>query len=83
MIVRLKLIGDVRRHARNDAAAAIIELLAGARVADLICALQIPADEALIVGVNGQLGSIDSTLVDGDEVMLVSPMAGGASPRPV
>ena len=77
MIVRLRLFGDVRRY--GDGRPASWSLPAGARVADLIGAVGIPAGEELIVGINGQLGSRESALADGDEVMLVSPMAGGAS----
>ena len=77
MIVRLKLLGDVRRH--GDGRPATWSLPAGARVADLIGAAGIPGDEDLIIGVNGQLGSRECALADGDEVLLVTPMAGGAS----
>jgi sulfur carrier protein ThiS len=79
MIVRLKLLGDARRHAHGGGGSTTRDLPAGARVADLIGAIGIPADEELIVGINGRLGSPESALADGDEVMLVTPMAGGAN----
>ena len=77
LTVRVRLLGDVRRHATGAGESFTRELLDIATAGDLLRDLGIPADEPVIVGVNGVLGSMDSPLADGDEVMLVSPMAGG------
>ena len=49
----------------------------GAAVGDLLDELGIPADEDLIVGVDGVLADRSTALADGTQVMLVTPMSGG------
>jgi sulfur carrier protein ThiS len=53
---------------------------AGSTVRDLVAAIGIPADYELTVGLDGELASPDSLLRDGADVMLLSPMEGGACP---
>lgn len=53
-------------------------LPAGATVADLLAAIGIAAAEDVTVGVDGELAGADDVLRDGAEVMLLSPMEGGA-----
>lgn len=78
MRVHVKLMGDVRRHLRGHDEPLEVVLLDGAVVADALRALNIPEDEPVVVGVNGQVGDLTSPLADGDSLTLVTPMAGGA-----
>ncbi len=75
--VRVKLMSDLRKYLRGRPEPIVCELDVNASVADLVRELGIPADEEMIVGVNGQLGGPESALSDGDEVMLMTPMSGG------
>ncbi len=78
MKVTVKLYSDLRRYLRGRPDQFEIELPAGADVATLIRSLDIdPSRDEITIGLNGVLGQPDSTLSDGDEVMLVSPMQGG------
>jgi sulfur carrier protein ThiS len=72
--VAISAFGDVQRQVkdRHD-----LDLADGSTVADLIQALGLQAGPTLTVGVNGQMVPLDSTLNDGDKVMLVTPMEGG------
>ncbi len=79
MIVRIRLVSDVRRYLRGRPEPLTCALAEGATVADLVRELGIPPDEELVVGVNGLLGDRASQLADGDEVMLLTPMSGGGS----
>ena len=49
----------------------------GAAVSDLLDTIGIDADADLTVAVDGELADRDTTLRDGAEVMLLSPMEGG------
>ena len=53
-------------------------LAAPSTVADLLAVIGIPADSEITVGVDGELASRDTPLRDGAELMLLSPMEGGA-----
>lgn len=77
MIVRVKLMSDLRKYLRGRPEPIAAELAAGAVVADLVRELGIDPTEEMIVGVNGVLATPDSALADGDEVMLMTPMSGG------
>lgn len=68
---------DLRKYLRGRAEPLDCELDCDATVSDLVRALEIDPSEEMIVGINGQLGMRDSRLVDGDEVMLMTPMSGG------
>lgn len=79
MLVRVSLFGDVNRHLHGRDKDHQQELSDGATVRDLMAALGIEAhsEPELTIAVNGQLGGLDSSLADGDRVMLVTPMEGG------
>ena len=51
----------------------------GAVVADLLAAIGIAPDSETTVAVDGELASPDTPLRDGADVMLLSPMEGGAA----
>jgi hypothetical protein len=54
------------------------ELRADATITDLLAAIGIPADTDLTAALVGELAKRESPLHDGAEVMLLSPMEGGA-----
>jgi len=54
------------------------ELAPGATVADLLASIGIAPDTDLTAAVDGELAARDTALGDGSEVMLLSPMEGGA-----
>jgi molybdopterin converting factor small subunit len=55
-----------------------VELEDGATVASLFAALKVPAERVYLVMVNNeQVRDHDRVLVEGDEVLLLPPIAGG------
>ena len=79
MLVRVSLFGDVGRYLHGRDKDHEQELVDGATVFELMTALGIdPGKEPqLTIAVNGELGGVESSLSDGDKVMLVTPMEGG------
>ena len=77
MIVKVKLMSDLRKYLRGRGEPICCELTENATVADVVRAVGIAPDEEMIVGINGQLGNQSSKLSDGDEVVLTTPMSGG------
>ena len=76
--ITVKLYSDLRVYLGDRPDPFEIELPDRADVATLIRTLGIdPEKHEIIVGINGELGHSDSSLKDGDEVMLVTPMQGG------
>ncbi|HET7770981.1 MAG TPA: MoaD/ThiS family protein [Chloroflexota bacterium] len=55
-----------------------IELPDGLTAGNLIDLLRIAPDLECVVGVNGVLATRETVLADGDEVLLVPPLRGGA-----
>ena len=55
---------------------------AGSTIADLLTRIGVPRDAEITVGLDGELGRRDSPLHAGADVMLLSPMEGGACPVP-
>ncbi len=78
MRVRVRLLGEFRRYRRGRPEPIVCEVPDSASVEDVATALGVDLRLEAVVGVNGQLGRMDSPLADGDEVTLVSPMSGGA-----
>ena len=54
-------------------------LPSGARLADLLAAIGVEPGAELTLAVDGELAELETPLRDGAEVMLLSPMEGGAS----
>jgi len=76
--IRLTLFADLRRFLpAGQEGPLMLDLPAGAIVADLIAAANLPGDEAMTIGVNGEQGARETVLNDGDEVVFFSPMEGG------
>ena len=51
----------------------------GATVSELLAAIGVEAGADVTVAVNGELAARDTTLREGAEVMVLSPMEGGAA----
>ncbi len=79
MRVRVRLLGEFRKYLRGRAEPIVCEVVGAATVAEVAADVGVDSSLEAIVGVNGQLGRMDSPLADGDEVVFVSPMSGGAS----
>ena len=78
--VRVTLFADLRRflppgvdgpHRRT--------VPAGSTVAELLAAIGVPDDADITIGVDGELADRETPLRDGADVMLLSPMEGGAA----
>jgi sulfur carrier protein ThiS len=77
--VDVTFFADLRRHLPRGAdGPQRYELRQDATIADLLTAIGIPADTDLTAAVDGELARRDSPLHDGADVMLLSPMEGGA-----
>jgi len=76
--VRLRLFAELRRFAPDGREEQVVRLPAGSRVADAIAHFGVRPQARLIIGLNGALAEPDAELHDGDEVTLVTAMAGGA-----
>lgn len=77
MRVRVQLYSDLKKYARGRGDPIVCTLAEGGTVEELLVELGVPPGEEMIVGINGELGSRQATLADGDEVMLLTPMQGG------
>jgi len=53
---------------------------AGSTVADLLAVIGVPEGADITIGVDGELADRATPLRDGADVMLLSPMEGGATP---
>lgn len=63
--------------ARFAPAAGVVELPEGARVLELLAALEIPESEVKLVFRNNRHTAVDAELADGDEVRLFPAVGGG------
>ena len=82
MDVSVTLFADLRRFGPKGQEGPIrLALDEGTTVEQLLSVVGSPVDEAIrgeiTVGLNGELGSRDAVLSDGDEILLFSPMEGG------
>ena len=76
--VGLTLFADLKRFLpKGHDGPLTFSLPATASVATLLSAAGIPIGQEITIGLNGDQGSRESGLKDGDEVVLFSPMEGG------
>lgn len=76
--VRLQLFADLRKYLpAGESGAYTISLPEGATVATMLSAAGIPEAEEITIGLNGERGTREQPLKDGDDVVLFSPMEGG------
>ena len=78
MQVRVELYSDLKKYAHGRDEPLLCTVSEGSTVNDVLAALGIPSREEIIVGINGELGSRETVLADGDTVTLLTPMEGGA-----
>jgi sulfur carrier protein ThiS len=78
--VRVTLFAGLRRR-RSDLpdGPLRVELAAGATLADLLVALGLNASMDVSAAVNGDLATHDTPLPDGADIILMTPMEGGAA----
>ena len=77
MIVRVKCFAGLRRYAPAGRSDFEVELAAGTPVGQLLDQMGVPADDQTFIAVNGTRAGRDKPLVDGDLVVLFTPMEGG------
>lgn len=77
MIIEVQLFGFLLKYAPDQRETFSHELPAGARLHDLVRALNIPPKEPRQSLVNGSYAPDDRELKDGDRVALLSPAEGG------
>lgn len=76
--VRVTFFADLRRFLPKGAdGPQPYTLTTGATIDDLLAAIGIPPESEVTVGLGGELASRDTMVVDGDEIVLFSPMEGG------
>jgi sulfur carrier protein ThiS len=80
--VTVTFFADLRRYLPRGAdGPQTYALAAPSTVADLLALIGIPEESEITVGVDGELGARDTPLRDGADLMLLSPMEGGAPCR--
>ena len=78
--VGVTLFADLRRYLPRGAdGPQRYTLPDGATVADLLATIGVAPEDELTAAVDGELAARDTRLRDGAEVMLLSPMEGGAA----
>jgi sulfur carrier protein ThiS len=81
MTVKVTFFADLRRYLPKGAdGPQQYAVPAGATVADLLATIGVDAAYDVTVAVDGELSDREATLHDGADVMLLSPMEGGATP---
>jgi len=76
--VRVTLFADLRRFlAKGQEGPQQFVLPAGTSIGTLLDQIGIPAEDETTAGLNGELAQRDTTLKDGDDLVLFSPMEGG------
>jgi molybdopterin converting factor small subunit len=68
---------ELTRFAPQQARQVRASLAAGSLVRDLLRAFKPLDQQRVVVGLNGELATLESELHDGDRVDLLTPMAGG------
>ena len=79
MKVYVKLFALLRQHhpGPNRSIPLEVELPAGARAADLVPALHLPAQLVRNAFINNQTADLSTVLQDGDQINLFPPVVGG------
>jgi molybdopterin converting factor small subunit len=78
LTVTVVFFADLRRFLpRGESGPQRYRVKPGAAVSDLLVAIGIDPDTDLTIAVDGELAARETLLLDGAEVMLLSPMEGG------
>ena len=76
--VEVHLHADLERYAPSGRRGVVVLVLPlGARVADVLREVALPADRRVLVGLNGAAAPLEHVLEDGARIDLVPPIAGG------
>jgi molybdopterin converting factor subunit 1 len=75
VVVTVRLFAGLRERAGSDRVQ--VELPDGARVADLLAAMEL-APRSCVVAINREYANAEAPVSEGDEVALVPPVSGGA-----
>lgn len=80
MRIRVKLFASLRSYGPGQFSGAAFELdlPEGARLADLIAALKMPAEEVKVMFINGLIREEDQRINENDEVGIFPPVGGGS-----
>lgn len=78
MTVKVTLHAELRRYLPPGTTGPLeIELQDDASVNAVLRQMNVPDDEILTIGLNGELAKRDTILSSGDEIVLFTPMEGG------
>lgn len=78
--MEVHLHGELARYAPSAARGTLrVDLATPARVADVLQRFALPRDRSVIIGVGGATATVETALVDGARVDLLTPMAGGSA----
>jgi len=75
--IEVRFYGELERLLAGGERRRTFELPDGSRVADLLATLPMSPETILIIGLNGRLADRLAVLSDGDELQLLTAMAGG------
>ena len=76
MVINIKLYGSLKRHAPGEGNEFAMTLSPGAKLADVIKKLSIPADKCVSL-INGKRAIPSTLFKDGDTLVLFPPVSGG------
>ena len=76
MLVQLRLLGSFARFGSNLREGKLL-LSEGARIQDVVDELGLPAQNIMLVLVNGQPASLNAELSEGDSIQVFPPVGGG------
>ena len=79
MRVEVHLHAKLARQAPEQVGALRLDMPVGARVGDVLDHFALGRERRIIVGVNGELATLEQELVEGARIDLLTPMAGGSS----
>ena len=77
MHVTVEPLGNLRRYVSGSGSSVALDVPAGSTVRDALSAAGIPAGMLWNASVGGRLVYADTVLMDGDRVLVFSPIGGG------
>jgi len=77
MQVMVRAVGLVKNYLAGKTSSLMVEINPTTTVHDLLLQLDVPENEIMRVAVNNQIVPFEQRLLDGDEVRLIPPIAGG------
>lgn len=77
MRIEVELYATLRKYGRSQEGPFPVDLVEGDRAGRLVELLGIPLDVERIILINGRPANLESTLEEGDKVVIFPPVAGG------